>query len=118
MGITQTELDLLRAEQEKFMGSLATIKRVSFLGDVELTPVVIATDVPCHFEPGFGTFRSVADQFRNIAAWTLTFPWGQDIKVGDQVVSPLSSTYQVRAVEDTDSTLITAKKVLAERITP
>jgi len=95
--ITERELKLLRAEQEKFMPNRCTIRRRSYVGgEDEYVPSIIFEDKPCRLWPGFGIWRQTADRFQGITAYTVTLPYGSDIRAGDELIDEESRTYQVR----------------------
>lgn len=99
MSITNRELESLRAEQLKFLPSTASCKRNSYVGGEDISiPEFIFHNTACRFTPGFGLWRQVADQFVGITAYTVTFPYGTDVKAGDQLIDASSRTFHVRDV--------------------
>ncbi len=96
--ITEKELEVLREEQERFLPNVALqIKRKSYVGGAGIFMAdPIAANVPCRLTPGYGVWRNVADRFQGITAFTLTMPYGTDIKAGDELIDEDSRTYQVR----------------------
>ena len=113
MRITEKELTNLREEQELFMPDIVTIKRQAYAGDDEWEQDTIAANVPARIVPGYGFWRSVADRFQGITAYTITLPWDQDIQSGDVLVTSATKAFEVRAVR-APSTYQTAKQVLVD----
>jgi hypothetical protein len=114
--VTEAELDSIREAQLDFMPDLSIIRRRSYVGDDEFATGNVALDVPCRVTPGYGTWRLVADRFQGITPFTLTFPYGTDIKAGDQVVDDEARTFEVRDVKSPNS-YDTAIQVLADLVT-
>jgi hypothetical protein len=98
--ISEEELDLLRAEQLKYLpGTEGVIKRVSYLGGDQLSaPDTIASGLSYRLLPGFGLWREVADRFQGVTAFTITLPYGTDLKASDIFIDDGSLTFQVRDV--------------------
>ena len=95
--ITERELELLRAEQKKFMPNRCSVRRRSFVGGEEsYVPSFVMEDQQCRLTPGFGIWRQIADRFQGITAYTVTLPYGSDIRAGDELIDEESRTYQVR----------------------
>jgi hypothetical protein len=113
--ITDEELRLLRIEQEKWMTQTGTIRRVGYVAEGEPADDNVATDVPVRIKSGFGFFREVADRIQGITAFTLTFPWNTDIRVGDKFIDNNGEVYEIRDIRG-NNTIQTALQVLGDRI--
>lgn len=114
--ITEQELAQIRAEQEVFMPNRITIRGESYIAEDEAVPSNIATDVRARITPGFGFFRVVADRHQGITAFTITMPWDQVVKVGNQIVDQTTrEVFEVRDVRD-HKTYQTALQVLGDRV--
>ena len=93
--ITEKELELLRAEQNKLLPETGDIKRRNFQNGLQGDFEFWSRNNPCRLTPGFGVWRESADRFQGITAFTLTLPWGTDIKAGDKIIVG-SRTFEVR----------------------
>lgn len=120
MSVTEAELDLIRAEQEKFLDKKLTVKRDEFLGGSEgdfASDPVFARGVPCSIKEGFGFYRPVADRFQVTNPHIISFAWDQDIKAGDKLITEEGpeATFEVRDVPNVKS-YNTLLRVLADRL--
>jgi Phage head-tail joining protein len=113
--ITQLELELLREEQITYMPEKVKIRRPRFAGDNERDYEDIAVKVWARLTPGFGFWRSVADRYQGITAFTITMPWDTDCQAGDIIIDSSDRAYEVRDTKD-PSTYHTALQVLCDRI--
>lgn len=119
MTITDGEIDKLRDEQDKYLPDSVTIRRRVYVGGEtgaeDFTTQNLATDVAARIRAGFGAFRTVSDRFQAITAYTISFTWDQDVRVGDQIVDADSVVYEVRDVRD-QSSYHTLTTCLTDRI--
>lgn len=116
MTISDRELQEIRAEQEKYLPGRATIRGSEFIAEGRIADGTIASNVPYRSVPGFGFFREVADRMAGVTAYTLTFPVGTPIVVGNKVIDETSGeTFEVRDVRDHKS-YQTVVQVLGDRI--
>lgn len=97
MSIPEEEIEVLREEQLKFLpDSDGIIKRKSYVqGEEQFAYDTIASDVSYRLTPGFGLWRSVADRYQGVTAFTGTFPYGTDIKAADKFIAGVR-TFEVR----------------------
>jgi hypothetical protein len=115
-GVTPNELELIRVEREKFMQDQVIIKRREFLGDTENEYVPIDDELyPVTITPGYGLWRTVADRFQGITAFTVVLPWDTDVQAGDILVQGVR-VFEVRDIRS-PSTFLTAKLCLCDQTT-
>lgn len=116
--LTPAEIKQLQQEQETYMPQSVVVKRTFFVegDDVSFGPQVIATAVPCRLTAGFGQWRSVADRFQGVTAYTATVPWNTDIKAGDVIVDEESRSFEIRDVA-APSSYLTARRCLVDLVT-
>lgn len=113
--ITQLELDLLREEQVTYMPEKVKIRRADFAGDNERDYYTHLESVWARITPGFGFWRSVADRYQGITAFTITLPWDTDVRASDVILDSNGRFYEVRDTKD-PSTYHTALQVLCDRV--
>lgn len=114
-GITQNELDDIRAVQLSFMPDAVTVKRRRW-EDGENYYDIVGTAITARIMPGFGFWRDVADRFQGITAYTVTVPWDTDVRAGDLILDAENRAYEVRDVR-VPSSYQTAKQMLADGVT-
>lgn len=117
MSVTQRELELIRAEQVKFMDSRIRVERDTYAGTGEGAPAPsdVYTDLPASISAGFGFFREVADRMTGITAYNISVPYGSVIKVNDRIYDEAEVEYKVRDVRD-GSSWGTTVQVLGDRV--
>lgn len=114
--ITQLELELLREQQLVFMPQKVKIRRRTFTGDNEVGFATIEENVRARITPGFGFWRTVADRFQGITAFTVTLPWNTDVQASDAIIDEEERVFEVRDVK-APSTFHTAAQALCDRVT-
>lgn len=117
-GLTQRELDEMRAAQESFQDSKITIRRREFFPPDDYDHRTTAAEhVSARIHAGFGAFRNVADRFQGITPYTVTVPWDTDIREDDILIDEDNgSILHVRDIRK-GNTYQTAIQVLTEQVT-
>jgi len=114
-GITERELESIRAEQLKFMPTPLQVYR-KLSNDTDSEFVKYGPEVNGRLTPNLGSlWRGVADRYEGLTMFSLTGPLDWDIKAGDQVYDAYGRVYVVRDVKD-PATYHTALQCLAEQV--
>ena len=81
------------------------------------TWATVATVDASEAKPSAAIMQQYAARIANVTSWTMRFPWGTDIRAGDQIIMPNGDTRLVQA-DLSDSSYSTANLYLVSELRP
>jgi len=81
------------------------------------SPATVATVAATEAKPSAAIMQQYAARIANVTSWVMRFPYGTDIRTGDQLVMPNGDTRLVQA-DLSDSSYSTANLYLVSEIRP